>query len=245
MAHQRQPVIGITCTLFQSRRLSPPPRFGQNAAYVRAVIRAGGAPFLIPSLADRALLRVLYERVDGLLLAGGGDIDPARYGEPRHDKCGQIFPDRDEAESTLACWALEEAKPLLAICRGIQIVNVALGGSLYQDIASQLPGAGNHAWYPNYPRDLLPHTVGIERESRLGRILGVTSMPVNSLHHQAVKDLAPGLIVTARAPDRIIEALEVENHTFALGVQWHPEELAESDTRAQRLFDTLVGASQR
>jgi putative glutamine amidotransferase len=130
----------------------------------------------------------------------------------------------------------------LAICRGIQVLNVALGGSLYQDISAQVPGAGQHAWYPDHPRDRLSHTVPVQENSHLAQIVDATSLQVNSLHHQAIKGLAPGLTVTARAPDEIIEAVEVVGHPFAVGVQWHPEELTGSDARQQRLFDTLVQA---
>jgi putative glutamine amidotransferase len=197
---------------------------------------------LLPHLIDTALLRTLYERLDGLLLPGGGDIDPARYGEPLHEKCGPITPGRDEMELTLARWAVDGGKPLLAICRGIQVLNVALGGSLYQDIEAQVPEAVKHTGNPEHPRHRLSHPVDIVPGTRLAGIVGTTSLPVNSMHHQAVKDLAPGLNVAARAPDQIVEAAEVEHHPFAIGIQWHPEDLAANDTRAQGLFDALANA---
>jgi putative glutamine amidotransferase len=240
MTKRQPPVIGVTCAEIQQDELLP--RTGQNQSYVRALVRAGAAPLLIAPLTDRALLRTLYERLDGLLLPGGVDIHPARYGEPIHEKCGDISPDRDEAELTLIRWAMDGGLPLLAICRGIQVLNVALGGSLYQDIQAQVPGAARHDWYPGYPRDHLPHPVVVTPQARLAQILGATSLPVNSLHHQALKDVAPRLTVTARAPDGIVEAAEVDEHPFAVAVQWHPEELAERDARAQRLFDALVEA---
>jgi putative glutamine amidotransferase len=133
---------------------------------------------------------------------------------------------------------------LLAICRGIQLLNVALGGSLYQDIAAQIPGAERHDWYPGYPRNRLSHEVAVTPQTRLAALLGDGSLRVNSLHHQALKEVPPGLTVVARAPDGIVEAVEIADHPFALGVQWHPEELAEGDIRAQRLFDALVEACQ-
>ncbi len=260
------------------------PRFSQNQTYVHAVARAGAVPLLIPQLTDRALLRTLYELLDGLLLSGGEDVDPAYYGEPRHEKCGRVSPGRDDTELTLIRWAVDDKKPLLAICRGIQVLNVALGGSLYQDIQAQVPGADEHDWRPGYPRNYLSHTVTIAPQTRLAQVLGMTSLrlrsgqalrlplrlgsghgsgqalrqgfdglspaaqdtalPVNSMHHQAIKDVAPGLIVAAQAPDEIVEAVEVEGHPFALGIQWHPEELAENDARAQRIFGALVEACQ-
>jgi len=213
--------------------------------------------------------------LDGLLLAGGEDVDPACYGEPRHEKCGPVSPDRDKAELTLTRWAMDDGKPLLAICRGIQVLNVALGGSLYQDIQAQARGADKHDWHPGYPRNRLSHKAIVTPQTRLAHILGSLNsphplgslnsphtqdplnsphpldslnsprslcIPVNSLHHQAIKDVAPGLTVAARAPDKIIEAVEAEAHSFAIGVQWHPEELADNDVQAQRIFDALVEA---
>jgi putative glutamine amidotransferase len=129
--------------------------------------------------------------------------------------------------------------------RGIQVLNVALGGSLYQDIEAQVPGALNHIWCPDYPRDRLSHHVEVIPQADLARIVGGSVLPVNSLHHQAIKDLAPGLTVTARAPDQIVEAVEVDGHPFAYGVQWHPEELAPKDEGAQGLFNALVTACLR
>ena len=211
-------------------------------AYVHAVARAGAAPLLIPNLIEKTALRTLYELLDGLLLSGGEDVDPAHYGEPRHEKCGPVSPDRDEVELTLTRWAMDDGKPLLAICRGIQVLNVALGGSLYQDIQAQVQGADKHNWQPGYPRDRLSHTVTVAPQTRLTHILGTTSLPVNSLHHQAIKDVAPGLTVAAHAPDNVIEAVEAKGHPFAIGVQWHPEELANNDVRSQRIFDALVEA---
>jgi putative glutamine amidotransferase len=262
--NKRLPTIGITC--YDDRPCpefiegptqdqhfqpfdNPPtglrtPRFSQNQTYVHALARAGAASLLIPHLMDKTLLRTIYNLVDGLLLPGGGDMDPAYYGESRHEKCDLVSPDRDKVELTLARWAMDDEKPLLAICRGIQVLNVALGGSLYQDIQAQVRGADKHDWHPGYPRDRLSHTLIVTPQTRLAHILGTTSLPVNSLHHQAIKDVAPGLTVAARAPDQIVEAVEAEGHPFAIGVQWHPEELADNDAQAQRIFDALVEACQ-
>jgi putative glutamine amidotransferase len=206
------------------------------------VIRAGAAPLLIPAVTDERLLRSIYVSLDGLVLSGGGDVHPIHFGEALHEKCEPVLPERDETELALARWAVDDGKPLLAICRGIQVLNVALGGSLYQDIEDQIPRAERHRWYPDYPRDLLSHTVAVTPETRLARVLGTVSLGVNSMHHQALKDVAPGLIVVARAPDGVIEGLDVDGHPFALGVQWHPEELAAGDPAQQGLFDALVEA---
>jgi putative glutamine amidotransferase len=242
MADERIPLIGITCMTIQAENSSP--RVGMSWSYVNVLLKAGAAPLLIPNIGDNAVLRAVYERLDGLLLPGGGDIDPVLYGEPRHEKCNQPSAERDDTELALARWAMDGGMPVLAICRGIQVLNVAMGGSLFQDIQAQIPGAERHDWYPNHPRDHLSHTVTVNPGTRLARIADATLLPVNSLHHQSVKDLAPGLMETARSPDGIVEAVEAPEHPFAIGVQWHPEELAGGDVRAQRLFDSFVEASK-
>jgi putative glutamine amidotransferase len=242
MSGKRIPLIGITCMTILAENYSP--RAGMSQSYVNALLEAGAAPLLIPNMADKAMLRAVYQRLDGLLLPGGGDIDPVHYGEARHEKCNQPSAGRDDTELALARWAMDGGMPVLAICRGIQVLNVALGGSLYQDIQSQIAGAERHDWYPNHPRDRLSHTVAVSPGSRLARISGTTSLEVNSLHHQSVKDLAPGLVETGRSPDGIIEAVEAPDHAFAVGVQWHPEELAGGDARARWLFAALVEASK-
>jgi putative glutamine amidotransferase len=240
MTHEQPSIIGVTCSDVQTD--SRPKRLGQNVSYLDALTGAGAAPVLVPNLGDLELLRAVYERLDGLLLSGGVDIHPSYYGEPIHEKCGQISSERDETELPLTRWAIQDGKPVLAICRGIQVLNVALGGSLYQDIEAQVPGAEKHDWHATPSRDHLAHSVTVAPETRLAGILSVTYLPVNSMHHQAIKDVAPGLAVVARAPDGIIEAVEAPDHPFALGVQWHPEELATTDAHAQHLFEALVAA---
>jgi putative glutamine amidotransferase len=242
MASPRPPIVGIVCLDDRPRRDPHAPRFGQNQAYVHAVARAGAAPVLIPLLEDSALLRVLYQRLDGLLLPGGVDVDPAHYGEEIHEKCGEISPLRDQVELALIRWAVQDGKPMLAICRGIQVLNVALGGSLIQDIGACRPAAGEHDWGSRHPRDHIAHLANIRPGTRLAGLTGTASLPVNSMHHQALEDVAPGLTVSATAPDGIVEAVEMEGHPFCLAVQWHPEELAAHDPRAQALFDALVVA---
>jgi putative glutamine amidotransferase len=243
MAHPQPPIIGITCTQIDPPEDQGRPRFGLSETYVRAVAAAGGAPLLIPLLTEREMLRALYERLDGLLLSGGGDIDPCHFGETVHESCRRILPDRDDMELALVRWAAEEHKPLLGICRGIQVLNVALGGSLYQDIPSQFPEALAHTPNPAHPREEPSHPVSIRPGTHLARILGASSLAVNSFHHQSLKDLAPGLSVTAQAPDGVVEAVELAGHPFALGVQWHPEEMADLDFHARRLFSALTKAA--
>jgi putative glutamine amidotransferase len=243
LTHQTRPTIGILCFNLSEQMSPGVPRCGQNLSYVRSVFEAGGVPVLLPQTEDQAAQRDLFERVDGLLLPGGGDIHPARFGEEVMPECGTMDPLRDEVELRLARWAVEERKPLLAICRGIQVLNVALGGSLYQDIAAQVPAAGRHDWYPDYERDRLSHEVDTTEGTRLAQIVGEPRIGVNSLHHQAAKAVAPGLQVSARAPDDTVEGLEVPGHPFALGVQWHPEELTASQAHARALFRAFAQAA--
>lgn len=237
-----RPVIGVTC--YSGTRGEPAiPYVGVNVAYVRAVERAGGAALLLAPQ-TRESLRALYDRLDGLLLTGGCDIAPERYGESRRPECQMPQPERDEMELLLVRWALDTALPLLGICRGIQLLNVALGGTLYQDLSSQLPDAARHA-YGDAARTLRAHPIAITPGSRLAAILGTREHTVNSLHHQAVARIGDGAVVVARAPDGVIEGIEVSGHPFALAVQFHPEELEgadDPDVGSRRLFRALVDA---
>jgi putative glutamine amidotransferase len=233
------PLIGITI---------PPKTAPDRAeldslleAIVQGVERAGGLPLLIPLGLNDGTLRGLYGRLDGLLVSGGGDIDPAHYGETRLDGIDGVDAERDRTEMTLVRWLSDSAKPFFGICRGAQVLNVALGGTLYRDVSDH-PGAGRHSYYPDLPYDLRPHEIKIEEESILARAIGQPIVTVNSLHHQAVRDVAPGLKATALAPDGIIEAIELPGRPFVLGVQWHPECLPEAP-EMRRLFDSFVAAS--
>ena len=235
------PVIGIPC-LAAERAISHRPLYGNNQSYVRAVAQAGGIPLLLPPQFGAAQLAELAERLDGLLLAGGEDVSPALYGEDAIPQCETPSPERDELELELTRWALDHDLPLLAICRGIQLLNVATGGTLYQDLPTQQPGAQRHAW-SDHPRTHLAHEMLVAPGSPLAGILGSERLAVNSLHHQAIARLGAGVDVLARAPDGVIEAIAVEGHSFALGVQYHPEELAPTDPPSQRLFAAFVAAS--
>jgi putative glutamine amidotransferase len=170
-------------------------------------------------------------------------VDPTLYGGRLDEAVHSIDPERDAFERAILPLILEADKPLLAICRGVQILNVALGGSLYEDIPSQLPDALRHDWYPNIPRDYLAHWVEVEPGSRLAESLGTRKLRTNSLHHQAIRQPAPGLEVVARAEDAVIEAVELPGKCFAVGVQWHPECLPEEPVM-QRLFKAFVSACE-
>jgi len=211
--------------------------------YVQAVLRAGGVPLLLPPVGKLAAEAVL-PRLDGLILSGGGDIDPILFAGQPHPNVYGIDPQRDEQEIALVKAAVRLKMPFLAICRGIQVVNVALGGTLYTDISDQLPGALVHPWQDGAPHDHLTHPVSVVAGSRLAELLGTTTqVQVNSLHHQGVHRLADGLVCTATAPDGLIEAVEVSGHPFGLAVQWHPEWLPAS-APMQRLFQGLITAAR-
>lgn len=178
---------------------------------------------------------------------GGHDVDPAHYGEERHPLCDKTDPPRDWTELTLSRWALAEGKPVFGVCRGIQVLNVACGGSLYQDLGSQFPGAIKHDYFSStteFPRDHLAHAVQVEPASRLHRLLGTERCQVNSMHHQGIKKLAPGLTASAFAPDGLIEGVEAPGERFVAGVQWHAEELADHPAM-RHLFSGFVAAASR
>jgi putative glutamine amidotransferase len=237
------PVIGILTRADHSAPWSGYRLYGQGSVYSQAVALAGGAPVLIPLELDERTWRAIYRRLDGLLLPGGVDVDPAHYGELPHPDLGAVDAALDEAELLLARWALEDHLPLLGICRGIQLINVAAGGSLYQDLSAQFPGALQHRFSPpEYPRDHPGHPVHILPDSRLSQVLGLDLL-VNSRHHQAVKDVALEFVVTARAPDGVIEGIEKPDAPFSVGVQWHSESIAASDPQALALFQAFVQAA--
>lgn len=210
------------------------------AQIVAGVERAGGLPVLIPLGLEQHSLRSLLAQLDGLLLSGGGDIDPALYGALKTEQVSGIDALRDQTELTLCKEALDTATPLFGICRGSQLMNVALGGTLYQDI-SENPAADRHTFYPDLPHDLRAHAVQLSEGSLIASILKQPQIMVNSLHHQACRDVASQLRVAASAPDGMVEALEMPEHPFALAVQWHPEAMPDA-AEAQALFDAFVQA---
>ncbi len=234
------PLIGLTIHPTTDPDLAELDLLLENI--VRAVERAGGLPVLIPLGLSEDTLHGLYARLEGVLFSGGGDIDPARYGAEWHAKLTGVDAERDRVEITLARWVVADDKPFFGICRGSQVLNVALGGTLYQDIGEH-PGAQRHTFpYPEFPHTLRPHTIKVEEDSRLADVLGEPMLTINSLHHQASKEVAPGLVVAARAPDGIVEALEVPAHPFGLAVQWHPECLPDAP-EMRRLFEAFVAAA--
>jgi putative glutamine amidotransferase len=240
-----KPLIGIT-TEHWSSSLTVPNRKVQGAmtSYIEAVLGAGGLPVLIPLALQGEDLLALYARLHGVLLPGGEDVDPGQYGAPLHPETGEVDPDRDRMEIELARKAVADQKPLLGICRGAQVFNIALGGTLYQDLPSEYPGVLPHYFRtPEYAPEHPAHSVKVEEDSLLARCLGTPIVQVNSRHHQSVREAALGLVITARAPDGVIEAVELPRHPFALGVQWHPENLQQR-LEMKMLFERFVGACQ-
>ena len=221
-AATRPPRIAISATI---RTDDHRRRVRLNAAYVEAIQRAGALPLVVPPLAGVSHAAAIVDACDGLVLTGGEDIDPERYDAARDATVEETNPERDATEMALVEAARARACPTFAICRGLQVLNVALGGSLVQDVPSQRPGALDHD--PAGPRWARVHEVEIEAGSTLARTLGSTRLRVNSFHHQSADRVAEGLRATAWAPDGIIEGLEWRGPTdwWALAVQWHPEEL--------------------
>ena len=211
-----------------------------NRDYIQSVLRAGAAPAVLPLTEDEHVQIALLTRLDGLLLSGGPDIDPVLYGEEKLPCCGEILSVRDAMELSLFRKALMAGLPVLGICRGLQVMNVALGGTLYQDIATQLPGAIKHPRHDT-PRDKV-HEVTVTEHSGLHRITGLTQFGVNSRHHQGVKRLANGLAATAYSEDGLIEAFEYPAEKFVMAVQWHPESLSDRYPEAQAIFNAFAEA---
>jgi putative glutamine amidotransferase len=239
------PIIGITTQTLEAVPNQLPRCWVMSQRYVQVLAATGAIPWIIPLLqGDEATLRGIYERLDGLFLPGGVDVHPAEYGEAPGPLCGRTDPERDWTELLLLRWALADRKPVLAVCRGAQLVNVAVGGSLYQDVASQHPDAIKHDHYPvdGRRRDELAHEVQLAPGSRLRELLGTPTLSVNSMHHQGIARLAPGLVAVATSPDGLIEGVEAEADTFLLGVQWHPEDLVDVDSRMRRLFEAFIDA---
>lgn len=242
-----RPVIGVTTQTLEEIPDELPRCWIMSQRYVRTLTTSGAVPWIVPLLDDPETLREIYDRVDGIFLPGGVDIDPDSYNETRTDACGRVDPDRDRTEIMLAKWAMRDRKPILAVCRGAQILSVAAGGALYQDVTSEYPGAIKHDYFPKagvHTRQDRVHDVNVVADTRLSRLLATDAVTVNSMHHQGIKRLPPTLVANAFAPDGLIEGVEsLEDDGFVVGVQWHPEDLAESDPAMRKLFDGFVGAA--
>ena len=233
------PLIGISGSMND-----PENQIFLVRSYMQVILHAGGVPVLLSPDMEQTALEDCLDQLDGLMLAGGGDVVPSRFGEEPIQELGETTPVRDEFELRLLPAAIRRNMPVLGICRGIQVMNVALGGTLYQDLPAQYQPAHPPllAHKQTQPYETPTHSVELQPSSQLYRLTGQKELQVNSMHHQAIEALADGLMISGRAADGTIEAVECLDLPFFLGVQWHPERL--SDEASHRLFAGFVEAAQ-
>lgn len=219
-----KPIIGISgSVIIDNGGIFPGYRRSYvNEDYVDSVVQNGGVPYIIPFTEDDEVIKQQLDNVQGLILSGGHDVDPQLYGEEPLQKIGTIWPKRDHFDMLLLKLAEEKGIPVLGVCRGAQIINVAHGGSLYQDLSYRKELTFKHM--QGHTPDLPTHAMKVNPDSKLAKILGKTEFRVNSFHHQLIKDVAPDLIASAKSPDGVVEGLETKNGNV-VAVQWHPEML--------------------
>jgi putative glutamine amidotransferase len=244
------PIIGITATLKEDADAVAERPLGKfvraDLDYVEGVAGAGGVPVVLPPTGDEGAAEAMIHSLDGLLLSGGSDLDPGYYGEEPLPELGITLPERDAFETVLVGQALRRGIPIFGICRGMQVLNVALGGTLYQDLPSQWEGdvlehrLDTPKWQPT-------HEVRVTDGSYLAEIMGREVVKVNSYHHQGIKDLAEGLLATGCSSDGVIEAVEAEDvsERWLLGVQWHAEAMRGAGPQQESLFEAHVSAAER
>jgi len=241
-----KPLIGITTgEIVNAVEPWEPHVYGQKHRYSDAIIAAGGIPVFIPFMPETEL-KDLFRRLNGVLFAGGNDISPLLYGEQPTPQTRDVSEDRDRVECLLMEWTLTDNKPLLAICRGYQLLNVLLGGSLYQDLITEFPGASNHE-LTLYEKDYthIAHILKLEPDSRIAGIANSLALEANTRHHQGVKKIGDGLRATAWSEDGLVEALEHPGRSFTLGVQCHPESLAPFSEKWAAVFGAFVEATKQ
>ena len=237
----KKPVIGITGAYVNHNHYMEGVYVHHD--YHKSVANNGGIPIIVPFINAEIALETL-PLCDGIILSGGEDVDPQFYGRDPHPQLGPTIPERDKVEIAIVKYALENNIPLLAICRGIQILNVALGGTLIQDIPCQVKEPIQHSQIVKRSRDT--HWVNIENDSKLFQLLGSEHVRVNSLHHQSIDRIASELRVVARSSDGVVEAVEyVHPCTFTVGVQWHPESMASTNTGMNNLFAEFIKSSMK
>lgn len=236
--HMKNPLIGVL-PLWDSEKDS----FWMLPGYLEGISEAGGLPITLPLTEDEAELRRLVALCDGFLFTGGQDVSPRVYGEEKRPVCGECCEGRDKMERRLLPLVLEADKPVLGICRGIQIINAVLGGTLYQDLPSELPASVEHHMAPPY--DGVSHTVTLESDSPLRSLLGKDTLGVNSCHHQGIKSVAPGLQVMARSEEGLVEAVCRPESRFLWAVQWHPEFSHKVDADSRKIFSAWIQAAQK
>jgi putative glutamine amidotransferase len=238
-----RPLIGVTG---HRPAGDPGPRgtVAAKEAYLAAVLAAGGLPVVLAPVDSEEQVEAVLDAVDGLLFTGGQDVEPARFGQPLLNQTVKTEPDRDAFELPLIRGAIARDLPVLAVCRGCQVLNVALGGSLWQDLPAQRPGGLPHR--QDGPRSAVTHAVRVQPGSLLARVVGdEQTLLTNTFHHQAARDVPEGLAVSATAADGTVEALEAPHKSFVLGVQWHPEDLVPARSAHRRLFQALVDAARK
>lgn len=249
-----KPIIGITvnCTVepnaIINKGLALPDQTLQYVAddYVKAVERAGGSPLLIPITSNLESLDPILQILDGIIFTGGSDIDPQYYHETPSDHLGEVKRARDDHEVALAKKVLSETElPYFGICRGSQLLNVVCGGTLYQDIPSERTNVEEHSYGSRSPKHIATHTAAIKENSKLYQIYQNKELPVNSYHHQAVKELGQALEISAIAPDGTVEAIEMTGERFVVAVQWHPEMMHEHDQNSETVFKRFVEVCSR
>ena len=233
----KKPIIGVTL-LWDEEKNS----YWMLPGYLEGLEEAGAIPIILPLAADGADIAQLADLCDGFLFTGGQDVAPQLYGEAMKPTCGELCPARDTLEQELLNRALEQDKPILGICRGLQILNVTLGGTLYQDLPTEHPSEIEHSMKPPY--DQAAHTVRILPDTPLAALLQKQELGVNSCHHQAIRSLAPSLVEMARSTDDLIEAMYLPGKTFIWGVQWHPE-MSLQEESSRKIFEAFVGAVQQ
>lgn len=239
----RRPLIGVPTGREKSQRFFGLPLYIMNQTYVRTLENLGALPVMIPLQMSEATLAGIFARLDGLLLPGGEDIDPSYYGAERHEQLGSTDKERDRTELALAQWAMAAGMPFLGICRGVQVLNVACGGTLIQDLTAERPDLQKHDYFPpKFERYRISHQAEIAPDSLLARALG-RRHGVNSMHHQGLDEIGVALRVVATADDGLAEALESPVLPFMVAVQWHPEELAKTDQHSANLFYDFVRAA--
>lgn len=232
-----KPVIGIV-PLVDIERES----YWMLPGYMEGLLEAGALPVMLP-LTDRDEdIADMVARCDGFLFSGGHDVSPQVYGETPIEACGQVCAARDQMEARLFAEALRAEKPMLGICRGIQFINAVLGGTLYQDLKTQRPEGINHVQKPPY--DVPLHSVSVDMDSPLGRLLGAAQIRVNSYHHQAIKDLSPRLTSMAVSEDGLVEAVYMPDQKFVWAVQWHPEFAHKADENCRKILRAFVESTK-
>ena len=236
------PLIGLTTRNNTDPKLEI-PIITSPRSYTEALIKAGAVPVLVPVSLDLALIPDLLTRLDAVIFTGGGDISLEYFEGEDHEKIYGVDPERDAIELHLARTIAQMEMPFMGICRGFQVLNVALGGSLYTHIEDQLPGAAHHAYVPTLPKDHPAHSIKLKAGSCLAQIYDVEQVEVNSLHHQGANKIGDRLEVIGWSPDGLVEAFELPGHPFGLGVQWHPEWMPD-DEHQQKLFSAFVQAAR-